>query len=73
MDEQNTKPESSFVNTATPKTVRLKPMVKQPVVNLGQPTKVSSVTTNSQPLATSLIEARNVATNTTRPAPLPAT
>ena len=72
MDEQNTKPESSFVNTATQKTVRLKPMVKQPVVNLGQPTKVSSVTTNSQPLATSIIEEKNNV-NTTRPAPLPTT
>ena len=72
MDEQNTKPQSSFVNTATQKTVRLKPMVKQPVVNLGQPTKVSSVTTNSQPLATSVIEEKNNI-NTTRPAPLPAT
>ncbi|MBR7127749.1 MAG: hypothetical protein IKD09_04115 [Lentisphaeria bacterium] len=73
MDEQNTKPESNFVNTATQKTVRLKPMVKQPVVNIGQPAKVASVSTNSQPLATSVIEAKNVAVNTTRPAPLPAT
>ena len=72
MDEQTTKPSSSFVNTATQKTVRLKPMVKQPVVNIGQPTKVSSVSTNSQPLATSVLEAKNDV-NTTRPTPLPAT
>ena len=73
MDEQNTKPESSFVNTATQKTVRLKPMVKQPVVNIGQAAKVSSVSTNSQPLSASVIEAKNAAVNTTRPNPLPAT
>jgi hypothetical protein len=73
MDEQNTKPESNFVNTATQKTVRLKPMVKQPVVNIGQAAKVSSVSTNSQPLSASVIEAKNAAVNTTRPNPLPAT
>lgn len=72
MEEQNNSPEFNVNNTATQKTVRLKPMVKQPVINIGQPTKVASVSTNSQPMATSIIEEK-VAINTTRPNPLPTT